>query len=55
MYSFERDKILIVGAGLAGSTIARILAENDFKVVIIEKRNPKAINNRLINYSWHYI
>ena len=44
MYSFERDKILIVGAGLAGSTIARILAENSFKVVIIEKRNHVAGN-----------
>ncbi len=44
MYSFERDRILIVGAGLAGSTIARILAENSFKVVIIEKRNHVAGN-----------
>ena len=44
MYSFERDKILIVGAGLAGSTIARILAENSFKVVIIEKRKHVAGN-----------
>ena len=37
-------KILIVGAGLAGSTIARILAEKDFKVVIIDKRNHLAGN-----------
>ena len=44
MYSFERDRILIVGAGLAGSTIARILAENSFKVVIIEKRDHVAGN-----------
>ncbi len=44
MYNFERDKILIVGAGLAGSTIARILAENSFKVVIIEKRSHLAGN-----------
>ncbi len=44
MYSFEKDRILIVGAGLAGSTIARILAENSFKVVIIEKRNHVAGN-----------
>ena len=36
MYNFESDKILIVGAGLAGSTIGRILAENNFKVEIIE-------------------
>ena len=44
MYSFERDKILFVGAGLAGCTIARILAENSFKVVIIEKRKHVAGN-----------
>ena len=44
MYSLKRDKILIVGAGLAGSTIARILAENSFKVVVIEKRNHLAGN-----------
>ena len=44
MYNFESDKILIVGAGLAGSTIGRLLAENSFKVVIIEKRNHVAGN-----------
>ncbi len=44
MYSFEKDKILIVGAGLAGSTIARILAEHSYNVVIIEKRNHVAGN-----------
>ncbi len=44
MYNFESNKILIVGAGLAGSSIARILAENHFKVVIIEKRNHIAGN-----------
>ena len=44
MYNFEKDKILIVGAGLAGSTIARILAENSFKIVIIEKRDHIAGN-----------
>ena len=44
MYSFEKDKILVVGAGLAGSTIARILAENSYKVVIIEKRKHVAGN-----------
>ena len=44
MYNFEKDKILIVGAGLAGSTIGRILAENSFKVVIIEKRSHIAGN-----------
>ena len=44
MYNFVEDKILIVGAGLAGSTLARILAENSFKVVIIEKRNHIAGN-----------
>ena len=44
MYNFEKDKILIVGAGLAGCTIGRILAENSFKVVIIDKRNHIAGN-----------
>ena len=44
MYNFEKGKILIAGAGLAGSTVARILAENSFKVVIIEKRNHIAGN-----------
>ena len=44
MYNFESDKILIVGGGLAGSTIGRILAENSFKVVIIEKRDHVAGN-----------
>ena len=37
-------KILIVGAGLAGATIARILAENSVKVKILEKRNHIAGN-----------
>ena len=37
-------KVLIVGAGLAGSTIARILAENSIKVFVIEKRNHVAGN-----------
>ena len=44
MYNFEREKILIVGAGIAGCTLGRILAENNFKVVIIEKRNHIAGN-----------
>ncbi len=37
-------KVLIVGAGLAGATIARILAENSVKVKILEKRNHIAGN-----------
>lgn len=37
-------KVLIVGAGLAGSTIARILAENSIKVFVIEKRHHIAGN-----------
>ena len=44
MFSFKKKKILIVGAGLAGSTIARILAENNYKVEIIDKRNHIAGN-----------
>ena len=44
MYNFENDRILIVGAGLAGATIGRILAENSFRILIIEKRNHIAGN-----------
>ena len=44
MCTIDRKKILIVGAGLAGSTIGRILAENDFRVEIIDKRNHIAGN-----------
>ena len=44
MLNFEKNKILIVGAGLAGSTVARILAENSFQVEIIDKRNHIAGN-----------
>ena len=44
MFRFDKEKVLIVGAGLAGCTIARILAENNFKVEIIEKRNHIAGN-----------
>jgi UDP-galactopyranose mutase len=36
--------ILIVGAGLSGATIARELAEKEFKITIIEKRNHIAGN-----------
>jgi len=34
-----KKNILIVGCGFAGATIARILAENSFKVHLIDKRN----------------
>ena len=44
MFNFEENKILVVGAGLAGSTIARILAENCFKIILIEKRDHIAGN-----------
>ena len=44
MFNFDKRKILIVGAGLAGSTIGRILAEKDFEVVIIDKRRHIAGN-----------
>ena len=40
----HQKKVLIVGAGLSGSTIARVLAENEIKVEIIEKRNHVAGN-----------
>lgn len=35
----KNKKVLIVGAGFAGATIARKLAENDIQVHIIDKRN----------------
>ena len=34
-----RNKILVVGCGFAGATIARILADNSLNVHIIDKRN----------------
>ena len=37
-------KVLVVGAGLAGATIARILAENSIFVKVIDKRNHIAGN-----------
>ena len=40
----KKKKILIVGAGLAGATIARILSEKDLNVKIIEKRDHIAGN-----------
>ena len=39
MIKGNNKKVLVVGAGLAGTTIARVLAENNIKVEIIEKRN----------------
>ena len=33
------NNILIVGAGFAGATIARLLAENGYKILLIDKRN----------------
>ena len=39
-----KKKVLIVGAGLAGSTIARILAEENIEVKILEKRTHIAGN-----------
>ncbi|MBO7187625.1 MAG: FAD-dependent oxidoreductase, partial [Clostridia bacterium] len=37
MTNFNCD-YLIVGAGVSGATVARILAENNFKVTVVEKR-----------------
>ena len=39
-----KKKVLVVGAGLAGSTIARILAENNIFVEIIDRRDHIAGN-----------
>ena len=44
MNKLFNKNILIVGAGIAGSTIARILAEHDLQVQIIDKRNHIAGN-----------
>ena len=35
----SKNSILIVGAGFGGATLARILAEKDFKVLVIDKRD----------------
>jgi len=37
-------KILVVGAGLTGSVISRMLADNNYKVTVIDKRNHIAGN-----------
>ena len=39
MGKIYKNKILIVGAGLAGATIARILSENKLHVSVIDSRN----------------
>ena len=44
MVSKYKKNVLIVGCGLAGTTIARILAENNFKVEVIDRRNHIAGN-----------
>jgi UDP-galactopyranose mutase len=35
----EKKKVLIVGAGISGATIARLLAEEGYKVHVIEQEN----------------
>ena len=42
--NFDKYDVVIVGAGLAGSTLARILADSKKKVLIIEKRKHIAGN-----------
>ena len=44
MPNLVKRRILIVGAGLSGATIARVLAENNFNVHIIDKRDHIAGN-----------
>ena len=39
-----KKKVLVVGAGLGGATIARILSENNLKVQVIDQRNHIAGN-----------
>ena len=43
--NMKKRQVLVVGAGLAGSTIARVLADNAIKVKILEKRNHIAGNS----------
>ena len=44
MHNSKNNKVLIVGAGLAGATLARILAENNIQVEVIDKRSHIAGN-----------
>ncbi len=44
MVSFKNLKVLVVGAGLAGATISRILAEENISIEVIDKRNHIAGN-----------
>ena len=44
MENISKYNYIIVGAGLTGSTIARKLADDGYKVLIIEKRNNIAGN-----------
>jgi len=44
LHNSKNNKVLIVGAGLAGATLARILAENNIKVEVIDKRKHIAGN-----------
>ncbi len=44
MPTLGKSKILIVGAGLSGATIARVLAEKNFNIFLIDKRDHIAGN-----------
>lgn len=44
MIRFEEYDVVVVGCGLSGAAIARVLADNDKKVLILEKRNHIAGN-----------
>lgn len=44
MVNCNKKNILVVGAGFAGATIARKLAENDINVLVIDKRDHLAGN-----------
>jgi UDP-galactopyranose mutase len=44
MQNIQEKRILVVGAGISGATIARMLAESGFEITIVEKKNHIAGN-----------
>ena len=48
MIDLSEYEYIVVGAGLTGSTVARILADNNKKVLVVEKRN--TVGGNLFDY-----